>query len=262
MASQSEIFKFPTNSAKHLLTLQKHKNVWLLTMLNLPDNRFNQPFMDAFHQALDHVENDLQTTSTGNPLALVTTSQGKFYSNGLDLNWIFKTGNFDFIHNGMEVLLRRFIALPFPTIACLNGHTFAGGFLLAMCHDYRVMVTTKGFMCLNEIDLPGRLNPGLAAIIRTKIPPGPTLRSVFFEAHRFTAKEALEKGLIDATADSYEELIKKGLEFGEKWGTKTAKAGYVIYDLKKEVYIDAVEKLKIHAPISMETFQNTFKPRM
>ena len=37
------------------------------------------------------------------------------------------------------------------TIAAINGHAFAGGFLLAMALDYRLMSASKGFLCMNEI---------------------------------------------------------------------------------------------------------------
>lgn len=33
-----------------------------------------------------------------------------------------------------------------PTVALLNGHTFAGGLILAMHHDYRIQNPTKGFL--------------------------------------------------------------------------------------------------------------------
>lgn len=39
-----------------------------------------------------------------------------------------------------------------PTVAWMNGHAFAGGLMLAMHHDYRVMNAERGFACLNELE--------------------------------------------------------------------------------------------------------------
>jgi enoyl-CoA hydratase/carnithine racemase len=62
--------------------------------------------------------------------------------------------------------LGRLLCFPVPTIAAINGHAFAGGFMLAFAHDYRIMRTDRGFLCLPEIDLGMGLLPGMNAIIR------------------------------------------------------------------------------------------------
>ena len=48
---------------------------------------------------------------------------------------------------------------PMPTIALINGHAFAGGLMLAMFHDYRVMNPHRGYLCLNELDFGAPLRP-------------------------------------------------------------------------------------------------------
>jgi enoyl-CoA hydratase/carnithine racemase len=84
-----------------------------------------------------------------------------------------------------------------PTIALLNGHAFAGGLMLAMYHDYRIFNPTRGFLCLNELDLGVPLKPPMASIFRQKLPAA-TFQKLVLEAKRFTAKEALDAGLVDA----------------------------------------------------------------
>lgn len=53
-------------------------------------------------------------------------------------------------------LLSRLLVFPIPTIAAINGHAFAGGFCLALAHDYRIMKHADGkkaiWLCMNEID--------------------------------------------------------------------------------------------------------------
>ena len=63
-----------------MIQLDRQGNVFILRM-QAGENRFNGPFLDALHGALDEVE-----ASSGDA-ALVTTGEGKFYSNGLDLAW-------------------------------------------------------------------------------------------------------------------------------------------------------------------------------
>jgi len=46
----------------------------------------------------------------------------------------------------MSLLLGRMVAFSVPTVALLNGHAIAGGCLLSLTHDYRVMRNDLGFM--------------------------------------------------------------------------------------------------------------------
>ena len=84
-----------------------------------------------------------------------------------------------------------------PTIAVLPGHAFAGGFMTAMMHDYRLMNPHRGFVCLNELDFGAPLKPPMASIFRQKVPNPNTFRSMILEAKRFGALEALKEGLLD-----------------------------------------------------------------
>lgn len=83
-----------------------------------------------------------------------------------------------------------------PTVALINGHAFAGGFMLAMYHDYRVFNPTRGFLCLNELELGVPLKPPMSSIFRQKLPDA-VYRSAVLEAKRFGGEEALESGIVD-----------------------------------------------------------------
>ena len=98
--------------------------------------------------------------------ALVTVANGKFYSNGLDLQWLSANGEkaqwyVDRVHG----LFARVLTLPVPTIAAINGHAFGAGAMLALAHDFRVMRTDRGFFCLPEVDIRIPFTPGMAALV-------------------------------------------------------------------------------------------------
>lgn len=83
-----------------------------------------------------------------------------------------------------------------PTIALVNGHAFAGGFMLSMYHDYRIFNPSRGFLCLNELDLGIHLQPAMSSVFRQKLHPK-TYSQMVLEAKRYTAKEVLEEGIVD-----------------------------------------------------------------
>ena len=62
-------------------TLDRHDNVFVLD-LGDGENRLHPNWIASVNAALDEVQ------SAGGPRALVTAATGKFYSNGLDLEWL------------------------------------------------------------------------------------------------------------------------------------------------------------------------------
>ena len=121
-----------------MIDLQRDGDVFTLTM-NDGENRWNTTFVRALAEALDEVE------ASDGPAALVTRSASeKFFSNGLDLEWIGAEGE----HRGGDravfgeefmTLMGRLITFPIPTVAAINGHAFGAGFMAALCHDVRFM---------------------------------------------------------------------------------------------------------------------------
>lgn len=47
----------------------------------------------------------------------------------------------------------------------VKGHCFAGGVLLSLCHDYRVMQGGRGWFCMNEVDLGEIFQPYMIKLL-------------------------------------------------------------------------------------------------
>ncbi|CAG8467820.1 3454_t:CDS:2 [Acaulospora colombiana] len=229
---------YPTQ-AKALVTLVRERPLFVLTMKN-GENRFNTNFINALFSALDDIER-IREEEDGEPAALVTMGEGKFFSNGLDLEHALSTpGFFDEYY---LKLLTRMLTFPIPTVAALNGHAFAGGCMFALAHDYRVMRSDRGYICMNEVDLPSPLHPGMAAIVRIKMLPK-TYRDCVLQGHRFNAQEALDQQLVDEIVEGEKEVLVKAKELGLKWSGK-AKAGAIYGMLKREMYAEGIRYLDV-----------------
>jgi len=102
--------------------------------------------------------------------------------------------------------------------------------MLGMYHDYRIFNPTRGFLCLNELDLGVPLKAPMSSIFRQKLPPA-TYHSMVLEAHRFAGKAALDSGVVDGLGG-----LEECLAFiKEKKLTEKAKTG-VYSELKQEMY--------------------------
>ena len=180
-----------------MIDLDRQGDVFVLQMRG-GENRFTLPFLDAFEAALEQIER------TPGPAALVTTGEGKFYSNGLDMPTLAEAarsgGEGLAAHLGrVHRLFARVLGFPRVTVAAINGHAFAGGWMLALAHDLRVMRSDRGYACLPEIDLQLSLQPAMTALIQAKL-----RKQVAHEAivtgRRFGAEEALARGMVDHVA--------------------------------------------------------------
>ena len=156
------------------------------------ENRFSPEFLDAISAQLDELE-------AGGAQGLVTTARGKFYTNGLDLDWL--TAHPEQMQPyvaRVQALLARVLTLPMPTAAAVTGHAFGAGAMLAMAHDVRVMRADRGFFCFPEVDIRIPFTDGMAALIQAKLTPRAAVASMT-TGRRFGGVEAAELGIVDAT---------------------------------------------------------------
>ncbi|MGW4099337.1 MULTISPECIES: enoyl-CoA hydratase-related protein [unclassified Mycobacterium] len=166
-----------------------------IAILDLGDdeNRFTPEFLDTVDAHLDAV---LAKGAHG----LVTTADSKFYSNGLDLDWLgAHSDQGDWYVGRVQGLFARVLTLPIPTAAAVVGHAFGAGAMLAVSHDFRVMRDDRGFFCFPEVDIRIPFTPGMAALIQAKLTPQAAVASMT-TGRRFGGVDAQAYGIVDATA--------------------------------------------------------------
>ncbi|MFC4530075.1 enoyl-CoA hydratase-related protein [Sphaerisporangium dianthi] len=159
------------------------------------ENRLSPDWLKNVHSLLDSV------VDHPGPAALVTAGRGKFFSNGLDLDWLAGHGDqlVPYVAD-VQALLARVLTLPVPTIAAVNGHAFGAGAMLALAHDFRIMRADRGYFCFPEIDIPLPFAPGMAALVQGKLTPAAAVASMT-TGKRFGGVEARALGLVDDVAD-------------------------------------------------------------
>ena len=165
------------------------------------ENRFNLESVAAIQRALDEVE---QSTE---PAVLVTVGQGKFYSNGLDLQWLNGAGRGHSAEcvAAVNQLLGRLLTFPMITVAALNGHAFAAGAMFALAHDFRVMRSDRGYFCLPEVDLNMTFPAPMAALVQARLSHA-TAHEAMVTGRRYNAPDALGAGIVDQVAPDQQVL--------------------------------------------------------
>ena len=216
-----------------MATLDRDGDVFLLD-LGDTENRFNADSLAELSALLDEVEN------AEGPRALVTTATGKYWSNGLDLDWMMadaeRAGP---LVGSVHELLAQVLSMPVITVAAVTGHCFAAGAMLSVAHDFRVMREDRGYWCLPEVDIGLPFTPGMNALLVARLP-----RRVAHESmttgRRYAAPEALAAGIIDATA-SVDEVLSTAIG---RAAPLAAKAGPALGEIKTRMYSEALAALR------------------
>lgn len=104
------------DAPKSRLEVTWEGDVAVLTMTN-EDNRFHPDLLAAIHAALDEVE------AKDGPAGVVFTGTGKFFSNGLDLEYMgdVPPDEVPGIVADVQKVLARILGFPTVVVAALNG---------------------------------------------------------------------------------------------------------------------------------------------
>jgi enoyl-CoA hydratase/carnithine racemase len=213
--------------------LDRSDSVFILD-LGDGENRFHPDWIASVNGALDEVEK-----ATGSR-ALVTTATGKFYSNGLDLDWLFAHADQQRAYLGsVQELLARMLALPLITVAALPGHTFAAGAMFSLAHDFRVMRADRGYWCLPEADISLPFTPGMSALIQGRLTPQ-TAHEAMLTARRFGGLDAKAAGIVDH-AVAQDSVRPTAAEIA---GAQVSKAGDTLRTIKARMYAPVLDLLR------------------
>jgi enoyl-CoA hydratase/carnithine racemase len=215
-----------------LIELDRDGDVFVLRM-RAGENRFSLEWLDAVSSALDQVQ------AADGPIALVTTGEGKFYSNGMDLDWLAsapaRAGEY---LRMIYRVLGRVLSFPAITVAAVNGHAFGGGAQLAVAHDFAVMRADRGYWCMPEADLGLPLTAEYTSLLRSKL-PGRALQEALVTGRRYGGPDALAAGIVHEIA-SEDEVLPRAVKLAAGLAGKDRPT---LAEHKRLLYGDAVEAL-------------------
>jgi Delta3-Delta2-enoyl-CoA isomerase len=136
----------------------------------------------------------------GNPevRAVVLTGRGRFFSFGFDVPEFLAFSKEEFseylaVFSGLYTYMFLY---PKPMVAALNGHTIAGGCMLALTCDGRVMAAGKAKISLNEITFGSSIFAGSAEMLRFCVGSAVATK-ILYSGAMFSAEEARSLGLVE-----------------------------------------------------------------
>src|SRR5262245_20302331 len=173
-----------------MIDRSQHEGVLTLRLAHGKASALDVELLDALLRELDGAAEDVR--------ALVLTGTGSIFSAGVDLFRLTRDGA-DYVRRFLPLLsrfLRALFTFPRPVVAAVNGHAIAGGCVIALAADARLMAQGVGRIGVPEL-LVGVPFPAAALEVVRFAVPRDKVHSLIYTGRALSASDALAAGLID-----------------------------------------------------------------
>lgn len=216
------------------LDLKKDGNVFVVTLIDSENkNTFCSEALIEYNQVFDEIEN-----SPGNASMVITSSNPKFFSNGINLQW-FSSASVEerngFLHRVKKTLLRA-ATLNLPTIACITGHAYAMGAIMASSLDFRIMRADKSRFCFPEVTYGMPLDEPLLALI-SNLSSRHAVNEMVLSGKALTGEECIEKCIVNYIYPEAE-LFEQAMTFARDMASKDRSNYAMIKGSLKKTLVD------------------------
>ncbi len=139
---------------------------------------------------------------TASARAVVLTGTGSSFSAGVDLFRVVNEGA-DYVRRFFPLLadmIRSLFMLPVPVVTAANGHAIAGGAILLLASDYRLIARGKGRVGVPELLVGVPFPASALEVVQFAVPPQ-HVQSIIYTGRTLLPEEALAHGLVDEVAE-------------------------------------------------------------
>lgn len=179
----------------NFVKIEKKENYAILTLDRGKSNPLNQAFINELSAILSEIADDELIKG------LVIAGKENFFSAGLDLIEMSQFNRKEYISfwKDFSKFLMTISNFSKPLVAAITGHSPAGGCIIGICCDYRVMANGKFKIGLNEIPVGIIVPKGILALYARCI--GERLAYQYLmEGKLMDGQHAHDIGLIDELA--------------------------------------------------------------
>jgi enoyl-CoA hydratase len=208
--------------------------VRILTLNRPPANAISLEFNEALYERCREARENKAVR------AIIVTGIGKFFSGGLDIKeQLSGTSRVGVLGSGDRDGVSALWTLPKPTVAMVNGHAIAGGLIIALACDFRIVSRGAHKFGANEVAIGLPLPVGPVEVARLAL-GSERLRDALLEAELCGPERACELGYFDEMV-APEQLEPRCVAQARK----LAKLGQLAYaEVKRLIQYQAVERVR------------------
>ena len=175
-----------------------------------PMNTWTEEAVTSFYALLDALEK----SSGIRAVIFISGKLGNFHS-GADLNVLETMNSKEETANALDVFhtaFKRLAALPFPTVAAIEGHCLGGGLEFALACTARIAKASKSTLLgLPECTLG--IFPGAGGTQRLPRLIGVPAIELILKGTMFPAEKGLDLGVVDKLVPADGDLLSQAIEF-------------------------------------------------
>jgi enoyl-CoA hydratase len=173
-----------------MIERSEHEGILTLRLAHGKASALDVELLDALLHELDGPARDVG--------ALILTGTGSIFSAGVDLFRLTREGA-DYVRRFLPLLsrfVRALFTFPGPVVAAANGHAIAGGCVIVLACDVRLMAEGAGRIGVPEL-LVGVPFPAAALEVVRFAVPRDKVQALIYTGRTLPPQEALAAGLVD-----------------------------------------------------------------
>jgi len=192
-----------------MIEIFNHGRVREIRLNRPPANAMNSSLVEAFADALEHASTEAD--------AVVVSGLPGMFSAGLDVPELIglDRDRFSRYWQSLIGLLKKIAMSPVPVVFAMTGHAPAGGIVMALFGDYRIMPRGAFKTGLNEVQV-GLVAPPVAHKALVRLIGSHQAERLLVAGEMVEAATALEIGLVDELADDASTVVERGIAWCER----------------------------------------------
>lgn len=188
------------------LTHRRVESIEIVTLARPPANALDIEMIEDIADAFEHLAADDSVR------AAILTGDGKAFCAGLDLKIVPGYGATE-QRRLLDAINRMVVAVydcPIPVIGAINGHAIAGGFVLAMCCDWKIVSDATLQAGLTEVRVGIPYPAAAMEVIRGELNPQ-VARELTLFGKNMNRSDALAVGIFDESVAA-DRLLDRAIE--------------------------------------------------
>jgi enoyl-CoA hydratase len=188
-----------------MIEIEDKGSISTIRLVRGKGNALNLELATALTEALDKFEKSPARAG-------IITGQGNVFGAGVDLMALIE-GSTDYANKFLPQLMRLFQRLatfPKPLVAAVNGHAIAGGAIMMLACDQRLLARGKARIGLSEV-VVGVVFPAWAIEIARFATPPQHFPTLICTGRTWLPEDALARGLVDELVEP-EKLLDRAFE--------------------------------------------------
>ena len=224
-----------------MISVEKHDRLTLLRLNHGVTNAINPEMAGILERELDSLIPDICKERQG----LILAGGDKFFSMGLDLPAFLMLDRPDFsrVWAGFNRILLKLYTLPAPTVCAMQGHTIAGGAVLALATDFRIGAKGKKQFGMNEVKLGLPIPYASDLILRQLV--SDSLANQLTYGGTFMTMESLEHSGLMHSVESTDQVESAAIELLSSFAKNNGPAFAQIKSFRTQAIAQSYEANRI-----------------